>query len=550
MPRCVHCKEQFEDGDRFCSLCGSAATVDLSTGHYNRALDAGERGDLSTTIAELNECLCSDPLPRIAVVAYFNLAAAIWTQYNFAKRDGTSISDEEFRWAERACQSLRNVVQIYDAHLPPEDQNNEPLRKLYMDARKRLETTTGYGALCQDSHGKKVLRNDAVLMAIALAPMPCLDQAVLIRPPKISESSTNDVCASCRRGNRSNYAFCRHCGQRSNGATVRERVDIPEYCPNPPTTDESNPGTAQQIDPTSFPRGGFAPTSYAPSPSLGRTQWAPKRGRRRWIVGTVAAVIVPLAAFAFVHWRSGAKPILQAAKGPRTSSTPDLPQAKNQTPTSSAPGARPLQPRPVPALPVARLDPPASEPRTLNRTSARTSEDQRALEQQRRELDAQREELERQRLQMEQRQRQEAVQRERDEAEKRRQQEEIDKSRQDADNRQREIEQQRRKLLEDEQAKKKVPDERPYTGPSSGTLIWEGQVNGLQLVEIDNGSANVGTITGSLPGVACLIQPSNSKGVVIADPPRPANGFQRLVFRVQGKGRVAVRFSWVVQQAR
>jgi hypothetical protein len=160
------------------------------------------------------------------------------------------------------------------------------------------------------------------------------------------------------------------------------------------------------------------------------------------------------------------------------------------------------------------------------------------------------EDLERQRVQMEQRQREEAVQRERDEAEKRRQQDEIDKTRQDADNRQREIEQQRRRLAEDEQAKKKSLDEQRYIGPSSGTLTWEGQVNGLQLVEIENGSANVGTVTGNLPGVACLIQPANSKGVIIADPPRPANGFQRLVFRVQGKGHVAVRFSWVVQQAR
>jgi hypothetical protein len=233
-----------------------------------------------------------------------------------------------------------------------------------------------------------------------------------------------------------------------------------------------------------------------------------------------------------------------------TSTRPEQSEAKTDTAANSSGVAPSIQPRPVPALAVSRLDPATSAHRNLNGSLVRTNEEQKALEQQRREIDSQREDLERQRVQMEQRQREEAVQRERDEAEKRRQQDEIDKTRQDADNRQREIEQQRRRLAEDEQAKKKSLDEQRYIGPSSGTLTWEGQVNGLQLVEIENGSANVGTVTGNLPGVACLIQPANSKGVIIADPPRPANGFQRLVFRVQGKGHVAVRFSWVVQQAR
>jgi hypothetical protein len=106
MPRCVQCREQFEDHDRFCTFCGTAITVDLATGHYNRALDAGERGDLGTTIIELNECLCCDPLPRIAVVSYFNLGAAIWTQ--------------------RALESLRRVVAVYETALAPASKAANP----------------------------------------------------------------------------------------------------------------------------------------------------------------------------------------------------------------------------------------------------------------------------------------------------------------------------------------------------------------------------------------------------------------------------------------
>jgi multidrug efflux pump subunit AcrA (membrane-fusion protein) len=178
---------------------------------------------------------------------------------------------------------------------------------------------------------------------------------------------------------------------------------------------------------------------------------------------------------------------------------------------------------------------------------ATLGEQKRVTSHERRRIDAQREELERQRLQIEQQKREQEAQRLRDEAQKRRQQDEIDQAQQEALTKQRELDQQRRKVSEDEQARKKAVEERRYTGPSSGSLTWEGQVDGLQLVEIENGSANVGTVNGTLPGVACMIQPSDAKRVMIADPPRPANGFNRLVFRVQGKGHVSVRFSWVVQ---
>jgi hypothetical protein len=100
-----------------------------------------------------------------------------------------------------------------------------------------------------------------------------------------------------------------------------------------------------------------------------------------------------------------------------------------------------------------------------------------------------------------------------------------------------------------ESAAKPAGAPKPYTGPSSGEIVWQGDVKGYQLVEIQDDIPSSGRVTsGKVPGVACFIQPSDPKKVVISDGPRPSNGFRRLVFRVQGNGSVTVRFSWVIQK--
>ena len=86
----------------------------------------------------------------------------------------------------------------------------------------------------------------------------------------------------------------------------------------------------------------------------------------------------------------------------------------------------------------------------------------------------------------------------------------------------------------------------PYA--SSGTIVWQGEVHGKELFVIDDGVADKGVATGKLPGVACFVQSSDPKRVVITDPPRPSNHFQRLVFQVTANGKVTVRFTWVVQK--
>lgn len=125
---------------------------------------------------------------------------------------------------------------------------------------------------------------------------------------------------------------------------------------------------------------------------------------------------------------------------------------------------------------------------------------------------------------------------------------------------QRQIDEERRKLA-DEQAQREreaqarrvniptapAPISQPaptYRGPSSGEIVWEGIIKGTELITIENGQSSSGTLTGALPGVAILIQPTDTKKVSIASTPGPRNQFNRLVFRVSGNGNTRVTLKW------
>lgn len=84
----------------------------------------------------------------------------------------------------------------------------------------------------------------------------------------------------------------------------------------------------------------------------------------------------------------------------------------------------------------------------------------------------------------------------------------------------------------------------PYSGPSSGTLVWKGEIHGTELVDIVKGSASTGEVEGTLPGVPCLVQPADPKHVSVAVAPGPSNGWNRLVLRIKGKGQTLVKLSW------
>lgn len=87
--------------------------------------------------------------------------------------------------------------------------------------------------------------------------------------------------------------------------------------------------------------------------------------------------------------------------------------------------------------------------------------------------------------------------------------------------------------------------EKEYSGPNHGTLIWEGEVRGTELVTITDGQPSSGQVSGDpLPGIPCLIQPTDPKKVIIATAPGPANGYRTIVLRITGKGKIKIALQW------
>jgi hypothetical protein len=86
-----------------------------------------------------------------------------------------------------------------------------------------------------------------------------------------------------------------------------------------------------------------------------------------------------------------------------------------------------------------------------------------------------------------------------------------------------------------------------YSGPSSGDLIWRGEVKGTTLVTINGNSSDSGeVISGALPGVLVMVQPADAKHVGVAGTPAPSNAFHRLTLRIQGNGVVQEVIHWSV----
>jgi hypothetical protein len=87
--------------------------------------------------------------------------------------------------------------------------------------------------------------------------------------------------------------------------------------------------------------------------------------------------------------------------------------------------------------------------------------------------------------------------------------------------------------------------EPPPSTPASGTLIWEGEVQGTQLVTIQDGTATPGQLmSAGLPGREVVLQPQNEKKVGIASAPSPDNHYRRVVLRVFGHGHTRVVVNW------
>jgi hypothetical protein len=98
-----------------------------------------------------------------------------------------------------------------------------------------------------------------------------------------------------------------------------------------------------------------------------------------------------------------------------------------------------------------------------------------------------------------------------------------------------------------QQAAENQPRPTAYNGPSSGSIVWQGEVKGTTLVTIDGNSSDTGrVVSGGLPGVLVMIQPNDAKHVGVAGAPGPSNAFRRLTLRIQGHGMLQETIRWSI----
>lgn len=112
------------------------------------------------------------------------------------------------------------------------------------------------------------------------------------------------------------------------------------------------------------------------------------------------------------------------------------------------------------------------------------------------------------------------------------------------------IRQQKLRELESLRAKEKEKEKEATAAlyPSSGTLVWEGYVDGADLIDIQDGSPNHGNLSGALPGVPVGVQPFSSDRattVTVFISPAPSNDWRRIALRIQAKGHTKVTVRWV-----
>jgi hypothetical protein len=86
-----------------------------------------------------------------------------------------------------------------------------------------------------------------------------------------------------------------------------------------------------------------------------------------------------------------------------------------------------------------------------------------------------------------------------------------------------------------------------YSGPSSGTIIWSGQMDADEVITIDGDHSIKGSVSGALPGVPVQVD-VETKEFAIAEAPAPSNGWKRLAIRSKRKRQAVVSVHWSVLQ--
>jgi len=90
----------------------------------------------------------------------------------------------------------------------------------------------------------------------------------------------------------------------------------------------------------------------------------------------------------------------------------------------------------------------------------------------------------------------------------------------------------------------KPPEPAPYNGPKDGRLVWVGELDPAQVLDLAANSSS-GTVSGMLPGVPVSIE-IHPDTVHAITPPGAENRWRSLVVRNDGKRQVTVVVSWHV----
>jgi hypothetical protein len=320
----------------------------------------------------------------------------------------------------------------------------------------------------------------------------------------------------------------------------RDSSGIPPLPPPPVEAPPPSPVVDATPPPPAVETAQPSPDSTLLPPQTAGPVTQPDRGSR-WVLFAAGGIcLVLIVALGYWFMRPKATEVAEQ----RTLAPAQAPSLAPPTPSPIA-DTTPAQP-PPPAGGQSGSPPPPQQSDTLRLERERLAAERARLEM-----------AQQQAREQEQRHQQELAQRQQESEAQQRALAEL-KAKQEEQ--QRQIDEERRKLAEDQARRKREaeitrvdppPQSSPinppapvYRGPRFGEIIWEGTIRGTDLITIENGQASSGTVTGSLPGVAVLIQPTDTKKVSIASSPGPRNQYRSVVFRVSGNGNMRVTLKW------
>lgn len=143
------------------------ATALSASDYYKRAQQALASNNLDVTVRELDACLCSTPSLRLSVIAYYNIAAAIWGRFRFDDRKGDSVADDEYVWVNGANVCCRRGITCY-RQMPREQQLEATITELHQALNQLVSRTMTYGLFVYE-YGQREYRQ-----VHALPPLRCL----------------------------------------------------------------------------------------------------------------------------------------------------------------------------------------------------------------------------------------------------------------------------------------------------------------------------------------------------------------------------------------